>query len=92
MNPESEEYHAFILRLWRRTEKGRQVWRASLEEPGSEKQRNFASLQSLFEFLLDHTDSPLIYTVSHRLVEEKSNHEKQILQININIQPPAEKD
>lgn len=90
MNPDGEEYHAFILRLWRVTEKGQPVWRAALEESGNTKQRFFASLQNLFEFLLDYTNSPLAYTVSHRLVEEAGSHAKQILQISINIQPPAE--
>lgn len=40
-----------MLRLWETSNGERQVWRASLESPGSGQRQGFASLQSLIEFL-----------------------------------------
>ncbi len=44
-------YLSFLLRMWQTNDNGRQVWRASLEQPGSGERRGFASLDALFEFL-----------------------------------------
>jgi hypothetical protein len=51
------DYLSFLLRLWRaRTEAG-VVWRASLESPHSGKRIGFASLDDLFSFLRQETET-----------------------------------
>jgi hypothetical protein len=40
-----------MLRLWETSNGERQIWRASLESPGSGQRQGFASLQSLIDFL-----------------------------------------
>jgi hypothetical protein len=44
-------YLSYMLRLWETSNGERQIWRASLESPGSGQRHGFASLQSLIEFL-----------------------------------------
>jgi hypothetical protein len=44
-------YLSYLLRLWQTGDGEEQVWRASLQEPGSEARRGFASLQELLDFL-----------------------------------------
>ncbi len=44
-------YYSYLLRLWETKDGEKEVWRASLESPGSGQRRGFASLQSLMEFL-----------------------------------------
>lgn len=48
---ERRRYHAYLLRLWETSNGERQIWRASLESPGSGQRQGFASLQGLMEFL-----------------------------------------
>ena len=44
-------YLSYLLRLWQTSDRGKQVWRASLESPGTGERRGFASLEDMFEFL-----------------------------------------
>ncbi len=48
---------SFILRLWREEQHGIHDWRASIEIPESGKRIGFASLEQLFAFLVDFTES-----------------------------------
>jgi hypothetical protein len=48
-------YLSFLLRLWQTSSDGEQIWRASLESPGSRERQGFASLQVLFDFLETQT-------------------------------------
>ena len=48
-------YASYLLRLWPIEDKGRLVWRASLESPHSDERWGFASLDALFAFLRQET-------------------------------------
>ena len=48
-------YQAYLLRLWPADERGRVVWRASLENPQTGERLGFANLERLFGFLQDQT-------------------------------------
>lgn len=50
-------YLSCLLRLWQTDDDGEQIWRASLESPGSGERQGFASLEALFEFLRAQTAS-----------------------------------
>lgn len=52
MSDHVSNYLSYLLRLWRVDEDGRQVWRASLEDPRTGERRGFTSLGQLMEFLL----------------------------------------
>jgi hypothetical protein len=58
MAKEQVDYRAYLLRLWRVTEKDGPVWRASLERPGTHRRHCFANLEALFEFLRTETTAP----------------------------------
>ena len=60
-------YLSYLLRLWETSDGEKQIWRASLESPGSGQRRGFASLQSLIDFLEAQTGQtmPARGTVSH---------------------------
>lgn len=47
----SRRYLSYMLRLWETSNGEKQIWRASLESPGSGQRRGFASLQSLIDYL-----------------------------------------
>ena len=51
MSKQPERYLSYLLRLWQSESDGQQVWRASLEKPGSGERQGFASIQDLVEFL-----------------------------------------
>jgi hypothetical protein len=51
-----QRYLSYLLRLWQTSDKGEQVWRASLESPGSGERRGFARLKDLFDFLQTQTE------------------------------------
>jgi hypothetical protein len=51
MAKQQQVYLSFLLRLWQTSSDDEQIWRASLESPGSGERRGFASLQALFDFL-----------------------------------------
>ena len=50
---------AFLLRLWCEEPTGHANWRASLELPGTGKKIGFASLEQLFIYLADWTESQI---------------------------------
>jgi hypothetical protein len=56
MAEEKRCYISYLLRLWQITEKGRLVWRASLESPGSGERAGFGSLPELYRFLRQQTE------------------------------------
>lgn len=47
----------FMLRMWCEDQTGRSSWRVSLELPGDEKRIGFASLEEMFIYLIDLTES-----------------------------------
>lgn len=51
MSEERRHYISYLLRLWPASEKGTQVWRASLDSPVTRERQGFASLEGLCEFL-----------------------------------------
>ena len=57
MTRERQCYLSYLLRLWQTSDRGKQVWRASLEIPGSGKRQGFANLKDLFDFLESQTES-----------------------------------
>lgn len=50
-------YLSYLLRLWQTSDGEAQIWRASLETPGTGERQGFASLDDLFEFLQAQTES-----------------------------------
>jgi hypothetical protein len=46
-----QRYLSYLVRLWQTGDGGKQIWRASLESPGTGERKGFASLKELFEFL-----------------------------------------
>ena len=48
---------SFILRLWRVEQSGAPDWRASVEIPETGKRIGFASLEQLFAYLIDWSES-----------------------------------
>jgi len=51
----SYRYLSYLLRLWQTSDGKKQIWRASLESPGTGERRGFASLKDLFGFLQAQT-------------------------------------
>jgi hypothetical protein len=51
VKPTEHHYASFLLRLWQTSDGDDQVWRASLENPGTRERHGFASLQELYEFI-----------------------------------------
>jgi hypothetical protein len=49
-------YLSYMLRLWETSNGERQIWRASLESPGSGERQGFASLRDLIQFLEAQTE------------------------------------
>jgi hypothetical protein len=48
-------YLSYLLRLWQTSDKEQFIWRASLEQPGTQERQGFATLDELFQFLRDQT-------------------------------------
>jgi hypothetical protein len=46
-----ENYHSFLLRLWRVIRNGKHIWLAGLEDPYTGKRKSFASLEELISYL-----------------------------------------
>ncbi len=44
-------YLSYLLRLWQTSDGENEIWRASLESPGTGERQSFADVQTLFEFL-----------------------------------------
>jgi hypothetical protein len=60
-NSEGPDYLAYLMRLWvARDSEGAQVWRASLQVPGTVAPRVFADLETLIAFLREQTAAPTI--------------------------------
>ena len=55
---DEQDYLAYLLRLWRITNDGNLVWRASVESPHTGERHGFADLQTLFAFLEEKTGCP----------------------------------
>ena len=55
MADEGQRYLSYLVRLWRTSSDGQQIWRASVERPGSGERQGFGSLQELFDFLAAQT-------------------------------------
>jgi hypothetical protein len=64
-------YLAYLLRLWRESETA--PWRATLENPHTGEQHNFASIERLFHFLSAQTDE---VQPTRRIASEERNKEK----------------
>jgi len=56
MSPKQQRYQSYLLRLWRTQSDEQDIWRASLESPGTGQRHGFASLQELFRFLQTQTE------------------------------------
>ena len=59
MAGEQPVYLSYLLRLWRTSDDGEQIWRVSLESPGTGERKGFASLKALCEFLAAQTGQAL---------------------------------
>ncbi len=44
-------YLSYLLRLWETSDGEKEIWRASVERPGTGERQSFADVQALFEFL-----------------------------------------
>jgi hypothetical protein len=51
MAKSQQRYLSYLLRLWQTSNGEKQVWRASLESPGTGERQGFGSLDKLFDFL-----------------------------------------
>jgi hypothetical protein len=52
-NKTDTEYMSYMLRMWRKRDgNGKQMWCASLEEPGSRHAESFEDANAMFAFLL----------------------------------------
>ncbi len=56
MAKSQRRYLSYLLRLWQTSDGKKQIWRASLESPGSGERQGFANLQDLFDFLQTQTE------------------------------------
>ena len=56
MAKSQQRYLSYLLRLWQTSDGKKQIWRASLERPGSGERQGFASLRDLFGFLQGQTE------------------------------------
>ena len=45
MKKQQRRYRSYLLRLWQTSNGKKQIWRASLESPGSGERQGFAFLQ-----------------------------------------------
>ena len=52
-----KQRHSYLLRLWRTDSLGSSNWQASLEDPHTGQRIGFASLEQLFGFLMDLSES-----------------------------------
>jgi hypothetical protein len=53
---ERQRYLSYLLRMWQTSDETEQIWRASLEVPGTGERQGFASLDELFDFLRTRTE------------------------------------
>jgi len=71
MTEKKPRYMSYLLRLWETSDGGEQIWRASLESPGSGKRRGFADLAELIDFLHQQT------TQANPTLEGTQHHEQK---------------
>lgn len=58
MDPlEVSQYRSYLLRIWK-ARYDHSTWRATLERVGSGERHSFASLQALYEYLVEITQNP----------------------------------
>lgn len=50
-------YLSYLLRLWETADGEQRFWRASLERPGTGERRSFATIEALFAYLRQETQS-----------------------------------
>lgn len=55
-------YLSYLLRLWETADGEQRFWRASLERPGTGERRSFATLETLFAYLMQETQSESFHT------------------------------
>jgi hypothetical protein len=55
LDPQSHQYHSYLLRLWREGAQG--TWRGSLQDTATGQVSYFASVESLYSFLLASIES-----------------------------------
>ena len=72
MTGKKPRYLSYLLRLWETSDDGEQIWRTSLESPGSGKRRGFADLQDLFDFLYQQMSQ-----TNQTSSEDAHNHEQE---------------
>lgn len=51
-------YVSYLLRMWQTSDGEVCTWRASLEQPGTQERRGFATLEELFDFLRRQASPP----------------------------------
>ena len=69
MSGERLRYFSYLLRLWQTSERDTQVWRASLDNPGTRERLGFENLEDLCEFLhkqLDADDGDMNNSENHK--------------------------
>lgn len=52
MKDMESNYYSFMLRTWKVKERGKLVWRASLENPTTGKRVNFHDIESMYAYLI----------------------------------------
>ena len=58
-------YLSYLLRLWETSDGENDVWRASVERPGTGERRSFADVQALFAFLLHEIETQEKHDPTH---------------------------
>ncbi len=69
---EQPDYASYLLRLWKSNEHGSAVWRASLEPTAEGRRYNFAHVEDLIAYLLQHFGSP--HRAREVFEDERSRH------------------
>ena len=57
MSRETRRYASYLLRLWQTEREGEQAWQASLQSSRTGEQLGFSTLDALFAFLRQQTDT-----------------------------------
>lgn len=48
---QGRDYYSYMMRLWRVSERGTMVWRASLESAQTGERKGFVALDDMFDYL-----------------------------------------
>ena len=48
---QERDYYSYMMRLWRVSERGTMVWRASLESAQTGERKGFVALDDMFDYL-----------------------------------------